>query len=113
MVKLISMAGRKGMAAEERTVRSKLAQLIGDKGFVRGTLVVRERACGKPNCRCVRGEKHVGKYLVMSDGGKKRQLFIPEEMEAKVLRWLDNYQQAKESLEEICNINWAKLANRE
>ncbi len=49
----------------------------------------------------------------MSDGGKKRQLFIPEEMEAKVLRWLDNYQQAKESLEEICNINWAKLANRE
>jgi hypothetical protein len=49
----------------------------------------------------------------MSDGGQKRQLFIPDEMEAKVRRWLANYREARESLEKICNINWERLANRE
>jgi hypothetical protein len=113
MVKLVSMGKRMAMATGERTARSKLAQLIGDAGILRGSVVVRERKCGKSNCKCVRGEKHVGKYLVMSDGGKKRQLFIPDDMEARVRRWIDNYRQAQESLEEICNINWEKIAKRE
>lgn len=113
MVKLVSMKGRAGQSVEERKVRSKLSQLIGDAGIVRGSIVVRERTCGKSNCRCARGDKHVGKYLVMSDGGKKRQLFIADEMEPRVRRWLDNYKQAQESLEEICNISWEKLATRE
>lgn len=113
MSKGISMIGRGGMPMEERKIRSELAQLIGGKGFVRGTLVVREKVCGKTNCRCARGERHIAKYLVMSDGGQKRQLFIPDEMEAKVRRWLANYREAKESLEKICNINWERLANRE
>ena len=113
MVKLAARAGRSRMATEEREVRSKLAQLIGDTGIVRGSIVIRERVCGKSNCKCARGERHVGKYLVVSEGGKKRQLFIPDDMEPKVRRWIANYRQAQESLEEICNFNWEKLANRE
>ena len=113
MGKRISKVGRGGMAVKEREVRSKLAQLIGDKGFVRGSLVVREKVCGKSNCKCARGERHIAKYLVMSQGGQKRQLFVSDGMEAKVRRWLANYREAQESLEEICDINWARLANRE
>jgi hypothetical protein len=101
------------MPVGEREVRSKLAQLIGDRGIVRGTLVVREKVCGKSNCKCARGERHIAKYLVMSEGGQKRQLYVSDEMEDKVKRWLANYREAQESLEEICNINWARLANRE
>lgn len=113
MSKGISRIGRGGMPVEERKIRSELAQLIGDKGFVRGSLVVREKVCGKSNCKCARGERHIAKYLVMSQGGQKRQLFVPDEMEDKVKRWLANYREAQEALEEICDINWARLANRE
>ncbi len=105
--------GRGGMSIKEREIRSKLSQHIGDKGIVRGSLVTREKVCGKPNCKCARGERHVAQYLVMSQGGKKRQLFVPAEMEAQVKRWLDNYRLSQELLEEICNINWERLERRE
>lgn len=113
MTKRITTVGRGGMSIEERETRSKLSQLIGDKGFVRGSLVTREKVCGKANCKCARGERHVAQYLVMSQDGGKRQLFVPVEMEAQVKRWLDNYRVAKELLEEICNINWERLEKRE
>lgn len=105
--------GRGSMSTEERKCRSELSQLIGDKGFVRGSLVTREKVCGKANCKCARGEKHVAQYLVVSQGGKKKQLFVSADMEAQVRRWLDNYRLIQESLEEICNINLERIQQRE
>ena len=113
MDKRITKIGRGSMSIEEREIRSNLAQLIGDRGIVRGSLVTREKVCGKTNCKCARGERHIAQYLVMSQDGKKRQLFVPAEMEAQVRRWLDNYRLAQQSLEEICNINWERLEKRE
>jgi hypothetical protein len=37
------------MAARERQWRSKLNQVVGQHGLVRGTLQERFRVCGKPN----------------------------------------------------------------
>jgi len=101
------------MSTQERSLRSKLAQLVSSKGLVRGTLSVRERVCGKPVCKCVRGEKHVGLYLVASHEGKVRQLFIPQADEVKVRQWIEEYRQAETLLEKIADVHWAKLQNRE
>ena len=101
------------MSARERTVRSKLAQIISSSGMVRGTLTTRERVCGKSNCKCTRGEKHIGLYLVMSQAGNIRQLYVPKDREAKVRRWLEEYRQVQEFLEELCDLQWTRLQNRE
>ena len=101
------------MPVKEREIRSKLAQLIGDRGIVRGSLVVREKVCGKSNCKCACGERHTAQYLVVSQAGKKRQLFITAGKEGRVKRWLDNYREAQALLEEICNINLDRLENLE
>ena len=53
---------------QQRTVRSKLAKIVHDKGLVRGTIITMKRTCGNPNCRCARGEKHVSLYLSRSEG---------------------------------------------
>ena len=66
------------MSPRERDRRSQLAQLAHGAGLLRGTLAIRERACGKPNCKCTKGEKHVSLYLVASYEGRVRQLFIPK-----------------------------------
>jgi len=34
--------------------------------------------CGKPNCRCTRGELHKSLYLVQSQGGRLRQICVPQ-----------------------------------
>ena len=70
------------MSAQERELRSRLAQLLTRAAIVRGSLSVREKSCGKPTCRCARGEKHRAVYLVASEEGKLRQLFIPRSLEA-------------------------------
>lgn len=100
------------MTFVERDLRSRLAQLIGGNGLIRGTLTRREKVCGKANCKCARGEKHEALYLVASQGGKLRQLFVPRSQEATVRRWLEQYKQAELLLEEVCNLHWSKVQSR-
>jgi hypothetical protein len=101
------------MTARERELRGQLAELIAEAGFVRGTLSVREKSCGKPTCRCARGEKHIAFYLVASEGGKIRQLYIPRSLEAKARRWIEGYHQIRAVLEELSQLHWDRLKRRE
>ena len=49
---------RAKMTARERQFRSQLAQLIDQRGLLRGSLLVRRRVCGKSWCKCARGALH-------------------------------------------------------
>lgn len=97
------------MSAEERRLRSRLVQLLGGRGVLRGTLSVRERTCGKPGCRCTRGEKHEGLYLVFSEKGRLRQIFVPRMQEARVRRWVEQYQEVRALLEELVRLHLERL----
>ena len=33
--------------------------------------------CGKPQCRCGRGERHAAQYLFWREGGRLRKRYIP------------------------------------
>lgn len=101
------------MSSAERALRSRFAQLISGNGFVRGTLTVREKVCGKAGCKCVRGEKHVALYLMSSKDGKQRQMFVPNAREAQVRKWIEQYRQVESLLEEISDLHWKKIQDRE
>src|ERR1017187_143317 len=91
------------MSSQERSLRSQLAQLVSSKGLIRGTISTRERVCGKQSCKCTRGEKQVGLYLVVNREGKVRQLFIPQAYEQQVRRWIEEYRRAEEILDQIAD----------
>jgi hypothetical protein len=101
------------MSTRERNQRSRLAQLVHEAGLLRGTLAVRERTCGKANCKCAQGEKHVSLYLVASYEGRVRQLFIPKDWEPQVRRWVEQYQEARKLLEEVSLLYWDKVQKRQ
>lgn len=101
------------MSPEERHLRSQLAQMLRSAGVVRATLNWREKTCGKPNCRCARGDKHHHLYLVASENGKTRQLFIPRSLHTQARQWVESYQKVRELLEELSQIYWDKLERRE
>jgi hypothetical protein len=101
------------MSPAERHLRSQLNQLLSSTGLLRASLSVHERTCGKPGCRCNRGQKHVSLYLVASEGGKLRQLFIPKSLEAQARQWVAAYQRVRELLEELSQLHWDKLRRRE
>jgi hypothetical protein len=102
------------MTASERALRSELTRLLHSEGVVRGNLSLRERTCGKPTCHCMlEGEKHTALYLVFSEGGKFRQVFVPKEHHELVRKWVENHKRARDLLEDIAKIHCEKLRHRE
>jgi len=100
------------MTAAERLARSKLAQVLSQRGVIRGTLLVRKRKCGKANCRCARGEGHESLFLVISENGRTRQFFVPKDWEPRVRQWVGDYHSVRNLLEEVSRIYWDKLRHR-
>lgn len=103
---------RSQMTKEERENRSRLKPYVSYREFVRGTLSVRERVCGKPNCKCRRGAKHVSLFLTRSKGGKIEQLYIPKQKEELVRRWVQNYRDLQQLLEKISSLYWDRLKGK-
>jgi hypothetical protein len=62
-----------------RARRRRLARSWGDpEATLRGTLHSQGRRCGRPGCRCARGELH-GPYLYLAlySEGRSRSLYVP------------------------------------
>lgn len=93
------MISRNRFGASERAARSRLAQLLHDHDFIRGSVVDMVRQCGKSGCHCVEGEKHVSLYLSVKTEGKRRMVYIPDDLAGEVRRRVDAYREM-ESLSE-------------
>lgn len=101
------------MSPEERRLRSQMNKLLSEQGVLHGSLIRRRRVCGRPNCKCTRGELHEGLYLVVTERSVPRQLYIPKKWEQTVQQWIDNYRKARELMDEISRIYWEKVRNRQ
>jgi len=89
-------------------VREKLLAGLPVTGEVlRGSLLKRTirnhaRSCAK----CASGEGHRMSVLTVSyPGGRTRQFSLRGEMVPVVRQWLANYQELKEAIEAICELN--------
>lgn len=101
------------MSSEERHLRSQLVQLLSSAGLLRATLNPVQKVCGKPGCRCSRGEKHPALYVVVSRNGKPRQLYVPRSLEPQARQWVASYRRVRELLDELSQLYWDKLSRRE
>jgi len=100
---------RARMTARERELRARLNQLVSSAGLLGGSLSQRAITCGKANCRCARGEKHQALYLVVSSKGKVTQIFIPKRHEKSVRRWVKQYHQVQQNLQQLTREQLRKL----
>src|SRR5260370_9949808 len=71
-----------------RARRARLARHVPDlQAVLRGSLLIQRRRCGKPGCRCTRGELHGPYvYLAVRAGRRNRLLYIPAELAQAVQR---------------------------
>jgi hypothetical protein len=101
------------MSPTERGWRSRLAQIVAGQGLLHGTLQERLQVCGKPTCRCARGQKHRALYLVVRQEGKLRQLYVPKDWEERVRQWVANDQALRDLLKELSGAYWEKVRRRQ
>lgn len=108
----VKPASRTHLSPAERALRSRLTQIVTGQGFIRGTILERERRCGNPGCRCAKGPGHPGLYLILSEGKGQRQLYIPKEWHDRVRLWVDNHRKIKALIHEISEIHWNSIKDR-
>jgi hypothetical protein len=106
------------MRRDERVIAARdklLAELPMSGEILRGSLLERtirnhSRSCAK----CASGEGHQLWVLTVTyPGGRTRQFSLRSEMVPVVRRWLANYQQLKQAIEAICELNHELLRPEE
>src|SRR6266545_1731344 len=87
--------------------REKLVGKLPVTGeLLRGSLLERTVRHTKDCPKCARGEGHrVFVLTVTYPGGRTRQLSVRRERVAEVRRWLSNYQELKQAIEAVCELN--------
>jgi Family of unknown function (DUF6788) len=88
-------------------MREKLVSKLPISGeLLRGSLLERTVRHTKDCPKCARGEgHHVFVLTVTYPGGRTRQPAVRRERVTEVRRWLSNYQELKEAIEAICELN--------
>jgi hypothetical protein len=105
-----------GLSARQLLTRRRAAAArLGDvEQVLAGTLTDQARRCGRPGCRCERGEPHGPyAYFIPRPAGRGRARYVPAALAGVVRRYLSRGEQAEAVLAEISAINAELLARRE
>lgn len=85
-------------------IKGLVEPFFSDRPVMKGTVYELKRKCGKPGCKCARGELHGRMVISASEGGKTRLRVIPHgflvEVQGKVRRYQE-LRQARARLGEI------------
>ena len=101
--------------ASLRLRRAKIPKTLPPlEEVLRGSFLEREIRCGKPSCRCARGDGHPTLYLsVTFPGGHTQQVTVPRELARTVQLWIRNYRRWWQAIEDVSAINRRLLQLRE
>ena len=106
------MKPRKHIPKNLRNVLSKLHQLIDQKRIIRGTTYWLRNTCGKKNCKCAQGDKHVSLYIRKSIKGESSTMLIPKSRWDDVIEMNNRYKEILRLLTEISEYEWGHLKDK-
>ena len=95
-----------------RNAISQLHLLLNNSTFIRGTPTFLRNTCGKPNCKCTRGEKHLSLYIRQSLNGKLKTVLVPHSRWDDVQLMAQNYKKIIELLEIVSAFEWNHLKDK-
>lgn len=109
------MMPRSVLSPAERRAYSRLRQLLGEPGVLRGTLVEMRRKCGKPTCRCARDPeaRHRAVILCVTVDGKRTSVYVPADWETRVRAWVERYGEIRGLLDQLSKASLTRLRTRQ
>jgi len=111
------------MGIQDKAVREKLSRLrhtllqlveemkgliepfFSDRPVVKGTAYELKRKCGKPGCKCARGELHARMVVSASEGGKTRLRAIPRGFLVDTQQRVRRYQELRRARARVVEIH--------
>ena len=97
----------KSFATEE--LKGRKAEILDSfpspENVIRSSLITRSIKCGKPNCRCAKGEGHESFYLSSYYHGHTYLDYVPKSYHEKLSGCLHSYESISALLIELSEIN--------
>ena len=106
------MTSRSQFSERECAARSRLTKLLYDQEVVAGSLVTTKQTCGKSDCRCRRGEKHLAVYVGVKFRGKRRMFSVSAERREQMRQAVDAYKQMRRLLEVVSEECCARMLGK-
>ena len=106
------MTSRTQRSSPERQARSRAAQLLANEPFLRGSLVLQHRSCGKSYCHCQTGPKHPALYLHTRFGDQRVRIYIPAALHETVRSAIENGRQIDHRIDQVSDLNLQELLER-
>jgi hypothetical protein len=76
-------------------MRQLVKPFFSDRPVIKGTVYELRRRCGKPGCKCARGELHARMVVSASEKGKTRLRVIPRGFLVEVQERVRRYQELR------------------
>jgi hypothetical protein len=91
--------------------RSRLVAELGTLSHIlRGSWVERYSVCSRANCKCHGGERHgPRRYLVVNEGGRQRQKYVPNSCVDDALKGLAQYRRLQDIVDRLTQVNLALM----
>lgn len=101
---------RQGLVRNHEERGRQLQLLLGERGpFIRGSFVRQGGRCGKPSCRCTRGELHERAVLYTSDEGVHSGTYVPQDQRDHVEERNARYQRFRKARSAIAKLDQLTL----
>jgi hypothetical protein len=82
---------RQQIFRSQQAIQRLLRQLLRDRPMTPGTFYLQKRRCGKPNCRCARGQLHAAWVITRSVAGSTRTYMVPTARRARLRQLTTEY----------------------
>lgn len=95
----------KSIKVLERNRKEVFRKMPKTDKIIKGTLVLMHNKCGKPNCKCKKGERHICLALSRYVKGKTKMTYIPKVIEKEAREFVQNYKGMMKCINELSGIN--------
>jgi hypothetical protein len=93
-----------------RMLDRRLKQLAPAGPLLAASLAQVKKRCGQPSCSCHHGGPlHSAHHLTVSEGGKTRTVYVPQDLLAEVQQWVHEHQRLKGRIHEISQLTLALI----
>jgi hypothetical protein len=92
-----------------RSLQARQKLLQAQSPVLAASLVTIRRACGNPNCRCARGQKHPGHYLTWKVKGQTQTAYVPVDLLPQVKQWTQEHRRLKQLVQQITQLALALI----
>jgi Family of unknown function (DUF6788) len=93
-----------------RMLDSRLQKLVPAGPLLAASLSRVNKRCGQPSCSCHHGGPlHQAHHLTVTEAGKTRTIYVPQDLLEEVRTWVHEYQRLKTLIREVSQLTLALI----